>query len=461
MKRTMMGPWRLALLVALFGPVHAAAQEPAGSTVDSLRRSLREATERLDSLEAGRCPGVPLEITLPARSGQAATDSLVEAMRRVAERVRSLESARCRLAPSAADTSHDDLASLRAAAAGAVSAADSIPGDSITPGPPEFVSRQRNLNIYNPEISATGDVRLVAREGRQEDNFVAREFEFAFQSSLDPYSATKVFLTFEDEEVGVEEGYIYYSGLPGRLRLDLGKIRQQVGDLNRWHLHALPEGEYPLVYRRYFGEEGLAGVGLSLYTVLPFALAGGTHELWLQGTRVESDPLTAGGGQPAGLVRLQNFWQLTRSTYAQLGATALWAANADSSLQVNTQGLDFRLTWRPPNAGTRRDLTIRVEAYRFHAREAGLERNRFGGFADLQLKLDRRWTVGGRYDYVEAPRGPWADEWQLTPVLTWWQSEFVYLRLQAQHRRELDGSTANDLTFQVVWAMGPHKHETY
>jgi hypothetical protein len=53
---------------------------------------------------------------------------------------------------------------------------------------------------------------LVAREGRQEDNGVAREFEFAFQSALDPYSQTKIFLTFEQEEVGIEEGYIYWTG---------------------------------------------------------------------------------------------------------------------------------------------------------------------------------------------------------------------------------------------------------
>lgn len=447
------------LLLALLAPAVLRAQEPVRQRTDSLRQVLDTLASRLAALERGACAAAAPP-SLPAPTGEAGADSLIDAVRQLAARIQSVERERCPAPPS--DSTGDDLAALRAAAASAAQeVSDTAPPDTTPAGGPRFVSRQRNLNVFNPEISATGDVRLVAREGRQHDNAIAREFEVAFQSSLDPYSATKVFLSFEDEEIGVEEGYIYYAGLPGGFRVDVGKFRQQVGDLNRWHLHGLPETEYPLVYRRFFSDEGLAGVGVSLYTVLPLALAGGTHELWLQGTRVESDPLTAGGGQPVGLVHLQNFWQLSRSTYAQLGGTAGWAANRDSSLRVNTQGVDLRLTWRPPNAGNRRDLTFRAEGYRFHAREAGRVTTRFGGFADLQLKLSQRWTIGGRYDYVEAPRGADADEWRITPVVTWWQSEFVYLRLQGRHRRTLSGRSSNDLTFQVVWAMGPHKHETY
>src|SRR6185437_6941818 len=222
-------------------------------------------------------------------------DSLSATLDKLSRRLEAIRASRCAPAPSQApapaqaDTG-GDLAALRAAAAAAAgeaapSAAPSPPpSDSTAPPRTEFIGRQRNASALNPEISATGDIRLVARDGRQEDNGVAREFEFAFQSALDPYSYTKIFLTFEQEEVGVEEGYIYWTGLPGRLRLDVGKFRQQLGDLNRWHLHALPETEYPLVYQRFLGTEGLSGIGLSLYTALPISLAGGTHEVWLQGT---------------------------------------------------------------------------------------------------------------------------------------------------------------------------------
>ena len=49
----------------------------------------------------------------------------------------------------------------------------------------------------------------------------------------------------------------------------------------------------------------------------------------------------------------------------------------------------------------------------------------------------------------------------MTGVVTWWQSEFVYLRLQA-FRNDLESTgPVDNLTLQVVWALGPHKHETY
>lgn len=448
----------LGVLACLAAP--AQAQQPT-RPLDSLQTAVNRLTDRLDSLEAGQCPEGMLTLPSVAPTGDARIDSLASSMNRLAERVSRVSAQRCN-APAgvalsdSADAGLDDLRRAAAAASGGVV----VPQADTTQGT-QFISKQRNGNIYNPEISATGDIRLVGREGVQRDNGVAREFELALQSTLDPYSATKIFLSFADGEVEVEEGYIYYSGLPGKIRVDLGKFRQQVGDLNRWHLHALPETEYPLVYQRFMGPEGLGGIGVSLYTVLPIALAGGTHELWLQGTTAESDPLLAGGRQPTGLARLQNFWQLTRSTYAQIGFTGIIGANRDSSLNSNLTGIDFRLTHRPPNAGTRRDLTLRVEGYRLHAKEVGVITNRYGMFADLALKLSQRWTIGGRYDYVEAARGPYADEWRITPAITWWESEFVFLRLQGEHRHDLNGDNGNELTFQVVWAMGPHKHETY
>jgi hypothetical protein len=158
---------------------------------------------------------------------------------------------------------------------------------------------------------------------------------------------------------------------------------------------------------------------------------------------------------------VQNFWQLSRSSYAQLGFTATGGNNADADLQSRLLGLDFRFTYRPPEAGTRRDVTFRAEGYRLHATEAGVTTNRYGTFLDLQARRGRRWVLGLRYDYAEAPRGLDDTEWRLTPAITWWQSEFVYLRLQGEHRnRDLEGNQ-NLLTFQAVWAVGPHKHETY
>ncbi|MFL5403245.1 MAG: hypothetical protein ACJ8BF_10560 [Gemmatimonadales bacterium] len=457
---------RMATLVAIccLGAVSTiSAQQPAA--IDSLSRRLSALTARIDSLEAGQCPAAAPPVA-PKRSGNPRVDSLAATLERLNQRVEKLRASHCGTGAraQAADTT-DDLASIRAAAAAAAGQPAPSPSDTggakPAPTPAPQGGGPRGANLLNPEISATGDIRLVARDGRQHDNGVAREFEIAFQSALDPYSNTKIFLTFEQEEVGVEEGYLYWTGLPGRLRLDVGKFRQQMGDLNRWHLHALPETEYPLVYQRFFSPEGLSGIGLSLYTNLPFSLAGATHEVWFQATSTSNDSLLAGGTQPVLLGRLQNFWQLTRTTYAQLGFTALGGDNDAAGLKSRVLGLDFRATYRPPEAGTRRDITFRAEGYRFHAVGVGATSNRYGGFLDLQARTSQRWVFGARYDHVNAPYGPSDTEWRITPNITWWESEFVYLRLEGEHRHsDLEGNR-NTLSLQAVWAMGPHKHETY
>ncbi len=486
-----MRPFQAAAMTAValaLTPMVSWAQNPQPGASDSLRLMVGRITARLDSLEAGRCPAGP-PIALPGRPAGAASalDTLITAVERLNQRLERAVADRCAAqaaqaappqgqAPAAADTT-DDLAALRAAAsdvaggvgqgeAGGRPRAQGAPSSDTSRVPPAAAppatGGPRGANVLNPEISATGDIRLIARDQNpQHDNALAREFEVSFQSALDPFSKTKIFLTFEQDQVGVEEGYIYWAGLPGHIRLDLGKFRQQLGDLNRWHLHALPETEYPLVYQRFLGTEGLTGIGFSLYTALPFSLAGGTHEIVVQGTTAESTPLYADGHQPTLLGRLQNFWQLSRSTYAQVGFTATGGNNSDADLRSRLLGLDFRLTYRPPSAGTRRDITFRAEGYRLHAADSGAVTNRYGAFLDLQARTSQRWVWGVRYDWVQSPRGLADTQWRITPALTWWESEFVFLRLQGEHQHsDLTGSQ-NLLTLQAVWAMGPHKHETY
>jgi hypothetical protein len=49
----------------------------------------------------------------------------------------------------------------------------------------------------------------------------------------------------------------------------------------------------------------------------------------------------------------------------------------------------------------------------------------------------------------------------VTPTLTFWQSEFVYLRGLYEHARDITHTNRDRFTLQVVFAMGPHKHELF
>ena len=385
-------------------------------------------------------------------------DSLAAEVRALKARLDSLRAAPGHAPGVAAPSVDTSLAALRAAAA-AAAGTDTASVRADTGVPVRFIGRERNQAQLNPEISATGDVRAYGQTpGVQHDNFDAREFEVGFQSALDPYSNTKIFVSLENGAVSVEEGYAYWTGLPGHIRFDIGKFRQQFGELNRWHLHALPETEYPLALRRYLGDDGLAGIGISLYR----AFGGlGTHELTAQVTRSASDAeLFGGSGRPTYLVHLLNFWQLTPSTYLQLGGTGLYGSNPDSSLRTKVGGLEFRLTWRPPAQALYRNLTLRGELYALRREIAGAGLTHVGWYLDGTYRLDQRWILGVHYDYVEPPDTARITR-QIIPSLTLWESEWVELRGQYTWAKTAGLAARHQFALQAVWAIGPHKHETY
>jgi hypothetical protein len=409
-------------LIAASVPALAPAQQPAQRQLDSLAAEVRALRLRLDSLRAAVARGAPPR---RADTARAAVD--------------------------------EDIAALRAAAASMVGRDTIQTADTMSAR--QFVGRERNQAQLNPEISVTGDVRVYGTtKGVQTENFEPREFEVGFQSALDPYSHTKIFLSFEKGGISVEEGYAYWTGLPGHIRLDLGKYRQQFGELNRWHLHAVPETEYPLAIKSYLGEDGLAGTGLSLYR----AFGGlGTHEVTLQVTRSASDELFGNSGRPTYLAHLLNFWQLTRSTYMQLGGSILYGTRPDTALRTRVAGLDFRLTWRPPSAALYREWTVRGELLAFRQQIAGVGPTRIGGYVSSTYKLGQRWIAGLAYNYVESRENLGAITRQIIPSLTLWESEWVFLRGQYRWEKVAGVTATHQLALQAVWAIGPHKHETY
>lgn len=395
----------------------------------------------------------------------AARDSLLAELRALTARLDSLEAVVGELRAGRQDTAEavDELAALRAAAAEAAAAADTTV--DVEPAAP---AGRRSLSSLNPEISATGDFRMRGNSpGPQVDNFLVREFELSFQAALDPYASTKIFFSYEEGSIDLEEGYAYWSGLPGGLRLDAGRMRQQIGELNRIHLHALPQTEYPLVLQEYFGEDGLAGDGVRLYWLAPFSGPGGAvHELTAEATVGSNEVMFEDGNRASFLGHLNNFWQISPATFLQIGLTGLYGENPDSSLVSRVGGADFRFTWRPPGRELYRSFTLRGEVYGAQQKVGGIGRTRWGGYAGAEYQLGRSWFAGTRFDWVEPLDGPeGAHDWQIVPSLSWWQSEWVRVRAEWRHlSRAVDASlrdTSNQFVVQVVWAVGPHKHESY
>ncbi|HEX5720964.1 MAG TPA: hypothetical protein VF179_32730 [Thermoanaerobaculia bacterium] len=347
----------------------------------------------------------------------------------------------------------DELAALRAAAQETAGGSAEAPDTVET----SVAGSERNLNRLNPEISVTGDmVGFYSDQGRED--FDAREFELSFQSALDPFSLTKWTLAFSPEEgVDIEEGYISYTNLPGGLGLTAGKFRQNFGALNRWHLHALPQLDYPLALQTYFGDEGLAQTGLRANWLLPRPWAS-ANELTLELTDGESD---AFGGESfenlVGLAHLKNYWDIGEAVYAELGLSGI--AGNDSQIL----GSDFTFHWQPPAQAKYREITWRTEVLRSDRDdELGIGHQAWGGYSYIESLLAQNLYAGVRYDRVEDPLDPEHVTWGVFPNLTWWQSEYVRLRGEYGFvKDDLTGDEENRFSLQLTWAAGPHKHEIY
>ena len=444
--RTRRLPLRLTLVLAALtvAPVGLAAQQ---TEADSLRA-------RTDSLEARI-----LEL-------EARLDSLLAAL------------ARGQATDSAARGAAANLEALRALARAA--AGGEQPQDTAGQA-----GRTRNLNVLNPEISATGDVvgTFIAPAGEDNEfSALPREFEFSFQSALDPYTRTKIFVTYEQEleiagspiaeddaggielghgagSVAIEEGYLYWVGLPARLGLKAGVFRQEIGLYNRWHNHALREVDRPLPSVAFLGDDGLIQTGAAL-TLPTLSTGAGTHSGTLELTRAENEALFAGSNEISFLGNVRSFWDLSPSSYLQLGVSGVYGENDGESLVSRLLQLDISYRWRPPGRALYRDFSFKGEWY-FARQDFGpSELTGDGGYLQASLRLNRRWIAGLRADYLNY-YGDDPEVYQLVPSLTWWQSEWVYLRLQYNYLKWEGADGNHTVLLQTVWAMGPHKHETY
>lgn len=401
---------------------------------------------------------------------QPARDSLAVQVRRLQARLDSLASVLEQLRSQGPDTAkaHDALAALRTAAQQAAGRAE-MP-DTTT----QQQSRTRNLQALNPEISVTGDVVANYAAPAGGDRIMGatpREFEFSIQAPLDPYTRTKVFVTREEgfdiaglptdnggDGFEIEEGYIYWVGLPGGIGAQLGKFRQDIGLYNRWHTHALPEIDRPLAPATFLGPDGLIQTGLSV-SAPPLSLGPSTESLSFELTRGTNDALFQGGGDLSYLGRFQSFWDLSGTTYLQVGATGVAGGNGDLDLRTRLATFDASFRWTPPQARFH-DFTLKGEWYLAQQRIGGVTQNGHGGYAQANYRLDQRWIVGARADYVQG-YGAVPTVVQFVPSVTWWQSEWVRLRLQYNYVKPDGGQTNHTLLLQVVWAAGPHKHESY
>ena len=107
----------------------------------------------------------------------------------------------------------------------------------------------------NPDISMIGDFVSYAGGNsiRPSPALEMHESELGVQAIIDPYARGDFFLTFGETGVGLEEGYITFTALPGSFVARVGKMRSAFGKVNGMHNHVLPFVDRPLVSQNLVG----------------------------------------------------------------------------------------------------------------------------------------------------------------------------------------------------------------
>lgn len=300
-----------------------------------------------------------------------------------------------------------------------------------------------------------------------------REAQVSFIAPLDPFTRGKGFISATPDGIVVDEAYLEWINLPLKTNLKVGVYNAEFGFYNRYHDHALPQFDRPRVLVNMFGTGGLNGPGISTNFMLPPAIAHATtlDISAMYGKNSQSFMADSGNGMIF-TGQLLNYYDLNSSSYLEIRLSGAAGRNDHPEGEFNSYlgsaGVAYK--WAPVGREKYRTLEWKTE-FIYSSQEYSLGNHRsFGFYSSLQNKLSARWWVSGRAGYSEIPYDPSQHEWDFTVAFDFWQSEFVLTRFQYQYndrniigRMDIPGPYPSDHSFliQVVWAMGPHKHEAY
>ncbi len=335
-----------------------------------------------------------------------------------------------------------------------------VPGTPAGPLP-VYGGASALAKVLNPDVSVIGD--FLGSAGHNPMGRVPtleiHESEVGLQAIVDPYARADFFLSFGERDVNVEEGYITFTALPAGFVAKVGKMRSSFGVVNTLHNHVLPWTDRPIVTNNLVGgEDGIDDAGLSVTRLIP-----APKGIYLEGTgqvfRGDSaDVFTASRKGDVSVVgRLRGYRDLTESTNLDLGFSYARGHN-DLGTAFRTQlfGTDATLRWRPLRRSIYHSFLFRNEFIWSRRNQLPTTQTAFGLYSAAEYRLNRRWTLGGRYDRSGRARNARLTDSGFSALLTYWPSEFSQVRGQYRFARDPMGREGNEFLFQFLFSLGAH-----
>ncbi len=351
-------------------------------------------------------------------------------------------------------------------AASTVEATPMLPPGEAAGQLPVYGGASGSAKALNPDISVIGDFlgSVGKNPFRPVPGLEMHESEVGFQAIVDPYARADFFISFGEQGVNLEEGFLTFTALPGGLVAKVGKMRSAFGKVNTLHNHVLPWTDRPMVTDNLVGgEDGIDDAGFSITRILP-----APKNIFLEGTAQvfrgdSSDVFQATRKHDASLVaHLRTYRDITEDTNIDLGVSYARghndAGNAFDSNAFRTQlyGIDATVRWKPLRRSIYHSVVGRTELIWSNREQPATVQRAFGFYSSVDYQLGRRWFVGGRIDRSGRARDANLTDKGASAILTYWPSEFSQIRGQYRFSRFADGREGNELLFQFQFSLGAH-----
>src|SRR5204862_3173568 len=263
------------------------------------------------------------------------------------------------------------------------------------------------------------------------------ESEASFQAVVDPYARADFFISFGEEGVDLEEGYVTFTSVPGGLLTRVGKMRAAFGKVNSLHNHVLPWADRPLAINNLVGgEDGISDTGFSVARLIPnpWIFLEATGQLFRGDSGPDENPLfrTSRRGDVSYVGHLRAYHDITEDSNIDLGVSYSRGHNTAGIVDgvdvgqftTSLYGVDATFRWRPLRRSIYHSFVGRSEII-------WSRRDQFGGLQDAtgfylsgDYQFARRWFAGARYDRSDHADDASQLDTGESLVLTYWPSEF-------------------------------------
>ena len=343
--------------------------------------------------------------------------------------------------------------------------------------------------------STTPDVGLLQTGGHDpaQRGFTVQNIEAVFEGAVDPYFRGQANLILQIDPNGetiveLEEVYATTTSLPKGLQLKAGHFFTEFGRLNPQHPHSWDFVDQPLVNGRFFGPDGMRSPGVRLAWLTPtnfFSEAsltlqnsqGETSTSFrsvpgetLFGRTIEERPVSSLGDMLI-VPRYNASFDLSDTQTMLVGASAALGPNGTGAgARTNIYGLDGFYKWKPTNAFRGFPFVkIQGEVMRRSSSVAAVpDELDATTFKDWGAYLQVNWgykaghVLGFRAERVSGDQGDTTDgslapRLRLSPVITFFPTEFSKLRLQYNlDRADAFQKTQHSVWLQLEFLLGAH-----